>query len=418
MLYYHLGLFIPHAIAVRTAQELGNGYSFGNDFYQVWITAREWQRRKVDPYSTEMTREIQIGLNGRPLDAQRRSDPQDERRFPYPAFVDLLFWPAADFPFTSVRVVVSGLLVVLTGASVLLWLRVFAWRLDWKWIVVVLLLTLSSYPALEGLYAGQLGLLVAFLLPASVLALQRKRFLLAGILMALTTMKPQEMGLVIIYFLLWVLPDWRTRNRFCVGFMVTLALLVGTSLAVMPHWIHSWISTVMAYRGYNPAPLVKTVLTSPLGPRLAGPAALFVTGAFLIVAGFVAWRHRDAGVESSEFWLTMGLLLCITTIVILPGQAVYDHVILLPAILLLIRSRDALSKAGLVPRVLLWIGAVVLFWPWVAAFGVSVVRVFSATAFDSGVLFLPIRTAASLPFAVLALLAGLWRVTPRTSAAA
>ena len=108
MLYYHLGLFIPHAIAVRTAQELGNGYSFGNDFYQVWITAREWQRRKVDPYSTEMTREIQIGLNGRPLDAQRRSDPQDERRFPYPAFVDLLFWPAADFPFTSVRVVVSG----------------------------------------------------------------------------------------------------------------------------------------------------------------------------------------------------------------------------------------------------------------------------------------------------------------------
>ena len=69
MLYYHLGLFIPHAIAVRTAQELGNGYSFGNDFYQVWYTAREWQRRKVDPYSTEMTREIQIGLNGRPLDA-------------------------------------------------------------------------------------------------------------------------------------------------------------------------------------------------------------------------------------------------------------------------------------------------------------------------------------------------------------
>ena len=100
---------------------------------------------------------------------RRRSDPQDERRFPYPAFVDLLFWPAADFPFTSVRVVVSGLLVVLTGASVLLWLRVFAWRLDWKWIVVVLLLTLSSYPALEGLYAGQLGLLVAFFFPLQCL---------------------------------------------------------------------------------------------------------------------------------------------------------------------------------------------------------------------------------------------------------
>ena len=129
------------------------------------------------------------------------SDPLDERRFPVSRFVDLLFLAGSRFPFSrSVRAVVSGLLVVLTWRRALLWLRVFAWRLGWKWIAVVLLLTLSSYPALEGLYAGQLGLLVAFLLPASVLALQRNRFLLAGILMALTTIKPQEMGLLILYF--------------------------------------------------------------------------------------------------------------------------------------------------------------------------------------------------------------------------
>jgi hypothetical protein len=79
-------------------------------------------------------------------------------------------------------------------------------------------LTLSSYSALEALFSAQLGLLVAFLLAASVRPLQRNRFLLAGILMAITTIKPQVTALAILYFLLWSLHDWRIRGRFCVDF--------------------------------------------------------------------------------------------------------------------------------------------------------------------------------------------------------
>ena len=77
MLYYHQGLFMPQVVAVRTAQGLGNGYSFGNDFYQVWLGAREWLHERRDPYSPEMTRDIQIGLYGRPLD--RPGDQVDRR---------------------------------------------------------------------------------------------------------------------------------------------------------------------------------------------------------------------------------------------------------------------------------------------------------------------------------------------------
>ena len=89
---------------------------------------------------------------------------------------------------------------------------------------------LSSYSALEALFSAQLGLLVAFLLAASVLALQRNRFLLAGILMAITTIKPQVTALAILYCLLWSLYDWRIRGRFCIGFFSTLTLLFGASL--------------------------------------------------------------------------------------------------------------------------------------------------------------------------------------------
>jgi hypothetical protein len=407
MIYYHQGLFMPRVVAVRMAAGLGNGYSFGNDFYQVWLTSQEWLRYGRDPYSPEMTREIQIGLYGRPLDPNRPTDPVDRRVFPYPMFTDLLFWPTAEFPFAPLRVAVVCMLAVLTFASVPLWLRALDWRLSAKWIGVILLLTLSSYPALEALFAAQLGLLVAFLLAASMLALQRSRFLFAGILMAITTIKPQVTALAILYLLIWSVHDWRARGRFCLGFFATLTLLIGASLLAMPHWIQSWMHTVLAYRHYTRPPLVTEVLTSHLGPSLVGPGTFVLTVASIVIAIVLAWRNRAVAYGSFAFWMTLTLLLSITTITILPGQAIYDHLILLPGILLLVRYRKQLLNGGLVPRVLLSVGALVLFWPWITAFALILLRpVLPPADFNSPAVFaLPIRTAASLPFAVLALLA-------------
>jgi len=417
MLYYHQGMFMPRVVAARTAGGLGNGYSFGNDFYQVWLTSRQWLRQGRDPYSEEMTREIQIGLYGRPLDPNRPTDPVDRRVFPYPAFADLLFWPAAEFPFEFVRVAVVCMLAALTGASVVLWVCALDWRLSGKWLAVILLLTLCSYPALEGLFAAQLGLLVAFLLATSLVALQRNRFLLAGILMAITTIKPQVTVLAIFYFLVWSLHDWRVRSRFWIGFFSTLFLLVGASLIVMPHWIESWTHTVLAYRHYTRPPLVTEVLTSPLGSGLSAPMTLVLTAASIIVAIALAWRNRAAAFDSFAFWITLTILLSITTIVILPGQAVYDHLILLPGILLVVHYRNRLLDAGRVARILLAIGSLVLFWQWIAAFVLILLRPLLAPAiFDSTAVFaLPIRSAASLPFAVLTLLVWMWRISTRTS---
>jgi len=140
MLYYHQALFIPRAREVRQSKDLANGYSFGNDFYQIWLSSRELLQHRQDPYSAEMTHAIQTGLYGRPLDPTRPGDPIDQRAFPYPAFVDLLFLPAATIPFPVVRIVACCLLATLTIASVLLWIRVVWWYRDWKWTAGVVLL--------------------------------------------------------------------------------------------------------------------------------------------------------------------------------------------------------------------------------------------------------------------------------------
>lgn len=104
----------------------------------------------------------------------------------------------------------------------------------------------------------------------------------------------------------------------------------------------------------------------------------------------------------------------ITAITILPGQAVYDHLILIPGIFLLARRYREFLAAGPVPRILLSVAALLLFWNWIAAFALIALRPLLAPAiFDSTAVFsLPIRSAAPLPFAILALLAWTRRLNP------
>lgn len=406
MVYYHQGLFMPRARQSHVSRKLSRGYSFGNDFYQIWFTARECLPRRSSPYSNEVTQKIQIGLYGRVLDPNNPSDPKDRRAFPYPAYVDLLFWPASQLSFPSARIAVLCVLLPLTAVMVWLWMKALAWIPAWQWTVFIIALALTSYPVLEGLYAGQVGLLVGFLIAAGILALRRGKLLLSGILMALSTIKPQMGVLLIIYLLLWSISDLRSRMRFCVGLFAIIGALVTAALIVWPHWMEEWVHILRAYRGYNPAPLLSQVLGGLFGPRLEQTLYVFCSAVLLISAMWLAWRNRSAEPDSTQFWLTLTLLLAITTVVVLSGQAVYDHILLLPGILFL-ASRWGELSVNRVTRALLAVGSVVLFWPWMAACGLLLLRPILSPDwfFSKGIFLLPLYFAVALPFLVLAPLA-------------
>lgn len=119
MLYYQLALLMPRVREVNAAKHLAGQYSFGNDFYPIWLTSRS---RLRDLYSPDMTREIQVGLFGRPLDTRIPTDPPaNYRTFAYPAFTDLLFWPTTKIRFSILRIVLACVLSGVTGLAVLLW---------------------------------------------------------------------------------------------------------------------------------------------------------------------------------------------------------------------------------------------------------------------------------------------------------
>jgi len=396
--YFHLRMFLPYAAQLRSTKGLGGGYSFGTDFYPIWLTAREAQLNHSNPYTAEMTRKIQIGVFGRPLDPRNPSDPPlDCRAFAYPAFTDLVFWPLSLLPFEAVRVGIVIALAGMTAASIPLWLTALEYQMSRGQLLVLIMFTLSSYPALEGLFAAQPGLLVAFLMAASFAAIVKNRLFVAGNLFAFTLIKPQMSVLVLAYLLVWSFSEWQKRRRFVIGLFVWSSLLTATSMIVWPQWIVQWLSVLSSYRNYTPPPLISYSMGPILGPIFW--TALFAVSLILI------WRTRRVPATSSLFLLSAGLLLAMTAIILLPGQAVYDHIILLPGILLVLRSWRSIVSDRRSTRLVLIAGAIALFWPWIIATPLLVVHSLSSgQPFNRNMLMLPFHTAGSIPMAVLAVL--------------
>ena len=84
-------VLVPQQIAYSEV----HGTPRGNlsDLYPRWLGSRELLLHGRDPYSPEITREIQIGYYGRPLDPSRPYDPADQEAFAYPVYVALLLAP-------------------------------------------------------------------------------------------------------------------------------------------------------------------------------------------------------------------------------------------------------------------------------------------------------------------------------------
>lgn len=397
--YYYTRLLLPRAHQQRVANAMATGYAYGGDFYPIWLTGRALLLHRENPYMPATTREIQTGLFGRPMDPLRPGDPPaDFRAFSYPLYADLLVAPLLALDFDSVRAVFSVLLPVLTAVSVFLWAGAVRAQISRIGMAVAVVLVLVSYPVLEGLFAQQAGLLVGAALAMSVAAMIRRRLFLAGVLLACGTVKPQMVWLLALWLMLWVLSDWKSRRSLALGFLLTLGVLCAASELILPGWISGWWHTLTRYSGYTLPPLALLVLGTFLGTALSL--------AMLVLCGAMCWRTRRKPADTTSFALTMSLVLAVTVMLLPTGGAVYDQVILLPAIFLLWSRRAEIFHTGIPLRVLGIAAAIAMSWQWIGACAVALASLlFPSLSRSAFVLVLPTRMAAPLPFVLLAMLA-------------
>jgi len=338
-----------------------------SDLYPRWLGARELLRHGRNPYSLEITREIQQGYYGRPLDPVRPNDPKDQQGFAYPVYVVFLLAPSVDLPFDKVRVGFRWLLIALGIASVWLWLCVLRWKPPCIEIVIYTVLMIGWLPMVQGIKLQQLSLVVAVLFAACGSCLARGWLLCSGGLLALATIKPQLAWPLVLWLLLWAVSDWRSRRQFVFGFGLVMVLLLGGAELILPGWLRMFMQGIGQYHQYTHNQSVLSWLFGTIIGRILEVASVIVCAACI-------WPVRRERATSAQFGRATGLVLAFTVVVV-PMFAPYNQVLLAPAILALVRSSTSSNSILPVVRLARLIGGILLVWPWIATLGLTVAYV-------------------------------------------
>jgi hypothetical protein len=352
---------IPHQKASAAVHDQPRGNL--SDLYPRWVGARELLLHGRDPYSAEVAREIQAGYYGRPLDPSRPNDPRDQAGFAYPVYVVFFLAPTIRLAFVIVEKGFFWLLLILTCASIPLWLRFLRWSVPGWGQISLLALTLGSLAVTQGLMLQQMSLLVAGLVAIAIVLLVADYAVAAGVLLAVTTIKPQLVVLLLLWLAIWTVADWRRRYRSVISFLATMAILLVASEWYLPHWIPRFYEAVGEYRHYTRAMSVTDSLIGyPWSWVLEGLAFAAMLGA--------CWNERRHDAKSNSFAFTLSLVLA-TTVLLVPMIAPYNQVLLIPSLLVLLKEQHTIWQRSIAIRVLFSITAGLFFWPWVSSIALA-----------------------------------------------
>jgi hypothetical protein len=330
-----------------------------SDLYPRWTGARELLLNGHDPYSPEVTREIQLGYYGRVLDPVRRGDPKDQQAFAYPVYVAFYLAPTLHMQFRTAQWIFFYVLLGLTLSAIPLWLIALRWRLPLCTQASIMLFTLSSLTVAIGLKLQQMTLLVFALLALAVAFITTGWPVAAGIFLALSTIKPQLVWLLLMWLTIWTLADWRRRYRWMASFLVSMTILSLASEWFLPHWIPRFFAAMQRYLTYTDAiSIFDQMVPKPWGLLLR----ILVVSSVL----WLAWRNRQSGEDTAAFAATVALIVA-ATITVIPSYSLYNQILILPALLLLVRDRQLIRRRSRVGRLLLGVTSAFLCWPWVSS---------------------------------------------------
>lgn len=369
-----------------------------SDLYARWWGAHELLLHRRDPYSAEVSHEIQTVIYGRPVGVAHPGDTEElAGGFAYPVYVVFLMWPTVHLPFPVARSLFICLFVALTLVSLWLWLYALRWRLQAIDFLTLAVFTLGSFPVLQGLKLQNLSLLVAFLVAAAIASLGADHLTMAGLLLAGATIKPQFVILLVPWLALWMMGDWRRRQRLAWSFLAAVSVLILGGELLAPGWISRFLIIVRAYQHYTYGhSLLDVWFTQRFGPA-------FAVGLVLAILA-LCWRVRSCPAPSSPFFLASSLVLA-ATLVVIPTLEPHSQLLLLPGVLFLLRFTSCIWRSGRIIRLLLTSAWGLLAWAWIATLAMMLAAIWLPAGTLLRFWMLPLYTSPLLPFGLLVILA-------------
>jgi hypothetical protein len=321
---YIYGVLDPYWKAQRQGSD---GAAYHSDFYGRWLGTRLALRDHANPYDRTVTEQIQKGIYGHPLEPSSSVDPHG---FAYPAHLTLLLAPLSMLPFDVASPIFSAALFAMALSLMPLFMSSLGQRWSRRSVWVAIIALFASFPLALAVYVQQFTVLVIFVVAAGIRCLNRGRFVSAGALFALSTIKPQLVAPLLLWLALWSVTRWRARYRFLVSFLISTVILVLLAELVVPGWLRKWLGAADLFLHY---PNLKI----PAAFLLPGFLAQFATAAILLPALVLLWRLRSANAGDARFGFAVAIALCVALLVLPIWPALqYNQLCLIPAVLVII----------------------------------------------------------------------------------
>jgi len=199
-----------------------------------------------------------------------------------------------------------------------------------------------------------------------------------------------------LWLMLWVVHDWRRRQRLVWGFATTMLVLLGAAQIILPGWLERFYVAVQKYHEY-------THNVSVLGWLFTPTAGNVLAAVLLLVSAILCRRFLNEPHDSPTLGTAFGLVMALDVLLV-PMFAPYNQVLLVPALLLLVRYIRQLWQGKRSTRFVCAITGLALLWPWVACAGLALATLaLSAAVVQSG-WKLPFITTFTLPVLVFGLI--------------
>jgi hypothetical protein len=211
------------------------------DFYPRWAGARLALFEGRDLYSDETTRAMQIMLYG-----QERPPNIDPQAFAYPAIIVPMLLPFWFIPDVEIATAAWEATSVLILAGTLLLVR-NTWSNAPRWVVPLMLLW---YYVILMIFQAQITAIPLASVGLGYWAYVRKRDVLAGAIMTIGFIKPEQVIIPIAFLLIASL--YRQRPRVLISFIATGLILLLASVLIAGWWVGDWIDALGRYAGYAP----------------------------------------------------------------------------------------------------------------------------------------------------------------------
>jgi hypothetical protein len=302
-----------------------------NDFYSRWAGGRAFLVDGLNPYSAEVTRRIQLGMYG-----HLAEEGADQVAFAYPLYTIYLFFPLSLIPsYPQAQALWQVILELALLLAVFFTFRIYRWQPKPWLLVSTCLWSILFYPGARSIILGQFAIVVFAFIALALWAIKESKDILAGVCLALSTIKPQMVFLLIPLLLLWAI--YHRRWRVVGSFTISMIVLVLSSLLLVPTWIADFFTWVSKYPSYTAIGSPIWTLTHSFFPQLGTPGEIVIS---LLVLGHLLYNWRGA-VNGSwlEFDWIVAMTLIVTNLIAL-RTATTNYVVLLIPTFLVFKTLD------------------------------------------------------------------------------